>query len=246
MKALVTGAAGFIASHLCEQLLQDGHGVVGLDNFDDFYDPAIKEENLSEARDHARFQLVRGDIRDPELLSSLPDSIDTVIHIAARAGVRPSIAQPVLYYDVNVTGTLRLLELARERSITRFISASSSSVYGNNEKVPFSEADPVDTPISPYAATKKAGELLCHSYNHLYGITCLNLRFFTVYGPRQRPDLAIHKFARLLKAGEEIPMFGDGSSKRDYTYIEDILQGLRGAVEWVGTMAGCWLRLDTT
>jgi UDP-glucuronate 4-epimerase len=233
MNVLVTGAAGFIASHLCEQLLQEGHSVVGLDNFDDFYDPAIKEENLSVARDHAQFHLVRGDIRDPELLSSLPDSIDTVIHIAARAGVRPSIAQPVLYYDVNVTGALRLLELARERGITRFISASSSSVYGNNEKVPFSEADPVDTPISPYAATKKAGELLCHSYTHLYGITCLNLRFFTVYGPRQRPDLAIHKFARLLKAGEEIPMFGDGSSERDYTYIEDILLGLKGAVGWV-------------
>ena len=233
MNVLVTGAAGFIASHLCEQLLREGDSVVGLDNFDDFYDPAIKEENLSAARDYAEFHLVRGDIRDPELLFSLSDGIDTVIHIAARAGVRPSIAQPVLYYDVNVTGTLRLLELARERGITRFISASSSSVYGNNEKVPFSEADPVDTPISPYAATKKAGELLCHSYTHLYGITCLNLRFFTVYGPRQRPDLAIHKFARLLKAGEAIPMFGDGSSKRDYTYIEDILQGLKGAVGWV-------------
>lgn len=233
MKILVTGAAGFIASHLNERLLEAGHSVVGLDNFDEFYDPAIKEGNLSRARDHTAFTLVRGDIRDPEALASLPEGIDTVVHIAARAGVRPSIAQPVLYYDVNVNGTLRLLELARDRGITRFVSASSSSVYGNNEKVPFSESDPVDHPISPYAATKKATELLCHTYTHLFGITCLNLRFFTVFGPRQRPDLAIHKFARLLLAGEEIPMFGDGSTRRDYTFIEDILQGVEGAIRWV-------------
>lgn len=233
MKILVTGAAGFIASHLNERLLAAGHAVVGLDNFDDFYDPAIKEENLQEARDHADFTLVRGDIRDPGTLARLPDGIGTVVHIAARAGVRPSIAHPVLYYDVNVTGTLRLLEFARERGINRFVSASSSSVYGNNPKVPFSEDDRVDNPISPYAASKKAGELLCHSYTHLYGITCLNLRFFTVYGPRQRPDLAIHKFARLLAAGEEIPMFGDGTTQRDYTYIDDILQGVEGAIGWV-------------
>jgi UDP-glucuronate 4-epimerase len=146
----------------------------------------------------------------------------------------------VLYYDVNVGGTLRLLEFARERGITRFVSASSSSVYGNNEKVPFSEEDRVDNPISPYAATKKAAELLCHSYTHLYGITCLNLRFFTVYGPRQRPDLAIHKFARLLAAGEEIPMFGDGTTQRDYTYIDDILHGVAGAVRWVENNEGAF------
>jgi len=240
MGMLVTGAAGFIASHLTERLLAAGHAVVGLDNFDDFYDPAIKEGNLTEARDHAGFTLVRGDIRDPETLAGLPEGIDTIVHIAARAGVRPSIAQPVLYYDVNVTGTLRLLEFARERGITRFMSASSSSVYGNNEKVPFSEDDRVDNPISPYAASKKAGELLCHSYTHLYGITCLNLRFFTVYGPRQRPDLAIHKFARLLAAGEEIPMFGDGTTQRDYTYIDDILQGVEGAIGWVGRHEGAF------
>jgi UDP-glucuronate 4-epimerase len=147
--------------------------------------------------------------------------------------VRPSIAQPALYYDVNVTGTLNLMELARERGIKHFVFASSSSVYGNNEKVPFSEADPVDNPISPYAATKKAGELMGHAYTHLYGISCLCLRFFTVYGPRQRPDLAIHKFARLMAAGEELPMFGDGSSQRDYTYIDDILSGLDSALDWV-------------
>jgi len=240
MKILITGAAGFIASHLCERLLAAGHSVVGLDNFDDFYDPAIKEENLAIARDHSAFTLVRGDIRDPDALAGLPEDVDTIAHIAARAGVRPSIAQPVLYYDVNITGTLRLLEFARERGISRFISASSSSVYGNNEKVPFSEEDRVDKPISPYAATKKAGELLCHSYHHLFGITCLNLRFFTVYGPRQRPDLAIHKFARLLAAGEEIPMFGDGSTRRDYTYIDDILHGVEGAIRWVHENEGAF------
>lgn len=233
MKILLTGAAGFIASHLSESLLGEGHEVVGLDNFDDFYDPAVKEHNLKAARTHSAFHLVRGDIRDPGCLAGLPDGIDAIIHIAARAGVRPSIARPVLYYDVNVQGTLRLLEMARDRGIRNFVFASSSSVYGNNEKVPFSEEDRVDNPISPYAATKKAGELLCHSYRHLYGITCLCLRFFTVYGPRQRPDLAIRKFAELLSRGEEIPMFGDGSTQRDYTYIDDILDGVLGGLSWV-------------
>jgi UDP-glucuronate 4-epimerase len=233
MKILLTGTAGFIASHLAERLLEREDSVVGLDNFDDFYDPAIKEENLARARSWEGFSLVRGDIRDRELLAGLPDDIDTIVHIAARAGVRPSIRNPILYYDVNVTGTLNLMELARERGISRFVFASSSSVYGNNEKVPFCEDDPVDHPISPYAATKKAGELLTHSYTHLYGITCICLRFFTVYGPRQRPDLAIHKFARLLTEGEPIPMFGDGTSRRDYTYVEDILQGTVGALDWV-------------
>ena len=238
MNVLLTGAAGFIASHLSERLLKRDCSVVGLDNFDDFYDPAIKERNLTRAREHGSFTLVRGDIRDERVLAGLPDGIDTIVHIAARAGVRPSIAQPVLYYDVNVTGTLNLMEFARERGISRFVFASSSSVYGNNERVPFSEEDRVDNPISPYAATKKAGELLTHAYSHLYGITCICLRFFTVYGPRQRPDLAIHKFARLMAAGEELPMFGDGTSQRDYTYIEDILQGVEGALEWVGKNDG--------
>jgi len=233
MSILLTGAAGFIASHFSERLLDGGSSVVGLDSFDDFYNPAIKERNLLPSRDFEAFSLVRGDIRDEGVLAGLPDGIDTIVHIAARAGVRPSIAQPALYYDVNVTGTLNLMELARERGIRRFVFASSSSVYGNNERVPFSEKDPVDNPISPYAATKKAGELLAHAYTHLYGISCLCLRFFTVYGPRQRPDLAIHKFARLMAAGEELPMFGDGSSQRDYTYIEDILQGMEGALDWV-------------
>ncbi len=233
MKVLVTGAAGFIASHLVERLLAGGKSVVGLDNFDRFYDPAIKEANLRVARDSSDFLLARGDLRSPEDLAGLPDGVDTIVHIAARAGVRPSIEEPLLYYDVNVNGTLRLLELARDRGIRRFVFASSSSVYGNNPKVPFSEAHRVDNPISPYAATKKAGELLCHSYTHLYGISCLNLRFFTVYGPRQRPDLAIHKFARLLASGDEIPMFGDGSTQRDYTYIDDILKGVEGALRWV-------------
>jgi len=238
MNVLLTGAAGFIASHLSERLLARNCSVVGMDNFDDFYDPAIKESNLNRARDHESFSLIRGDIRDEELLAGLPEGIDTIVHIAARAGVRPSIAQPVLYYDVNVTGTLNLLEFARQRGIKRFVFASSSSVYGNNEKVPFSETDPVDNPISPYAATKKAGELMGHAYSHLYGIGFLCLRFFTVYGPRQRPDLAIHKFARLLDAGDELPMFGDGTSHRDYTYIDDILQGIEAALGWVGENEG--------
>ncbi|MFC1660104.1 NAD-dependent epimerase/dehydratase family protein [Gemmatimonadota bacterium] len=232
MTVLITGAAGFIASHLTELLLHDGHEIVGLDNFDDFYDPAVKEANLRTARDHQGFRLVRGDIRDPDVLTALPEEVDTVIHIAARAGVRPSLADPLLYFDVNVTGTLRLLELARERGIRNFLFASSSSVYGESPTVPFSEADRVDNPISPYAATKRAGELLCHTYNHLHGTTCLCLRFFTVYGPRQRPDLAIHKFARLLDRGEEIPLFGTGDSERDYTYVEDIVKGVREALRW--------------
>ncbi len=233
MSILVTGAAGFIGSHLTERLLEAGEEVVGLDSFDDFYDPRLKEHNLSRAQAFDTFTLVRGDIRDAAVLTRLPADIDTIIHLAARAGVRPSIARPALYYDVNVSGTLQLLELAKERGLRRFIFASSSSVYGNNKEVPFSEEHRVDHPISPYAATKKACELLCHTYHHLHGLSCICLRFFTVYGARQRPDLAIHKFARLMRAGEEIPVFGDGCSRRDYTYIEDILGGLDGALRWV-------------
>ncbi|MFW6199621.1 MAG: GDP-mannose 4,6-dehydratase [Gemmatimonadota bacterium] len=232
MTTLVTGGAGFIGSHLTERLLVRDEEVVVLDNFDSFYDPAIKDRNLERARDFETLTEVRGDIRDEDGLRGLPDGIDTVIHIAALAGVRPSIADPVRYYDVNEVGTATLLKWAAEREIDRFLFASSSSVYGNNEKVPFSEDDPVDHPISPYAATKKAGELLCHTYHHLYGMTVACLRLFTVYGPRQRPDLAIHKFARLLAKGEPIPMYGDGTTRRDYTYIEDLLQGLRGAMMW--------------
>jgi UDP-glucuronate 4-epimerase len=234
MSVLVTGAAGFIGSHVCDALLEAGASVVGLDSFDDFYEPAAKERNLEQALDHAAFELVRGDIRDPEALDALPGGVDAVVHLAARAGVRPSIEHPVLYADVNVMGTVRLLAWAKARDVGRFVFASSSSVYGNNEKVPFSESDPVDHPISPYAATKKAGELICHAASHLDGIRMACLRFFTVYGPRQRPDLAVHKFARILRGGGAIPMFGDGSTCRDYTYVDDTVSGVLGALEWVG------------
>ncbi|MDX1396419.1 MAG: GDP-mannose 4,6-dehydratase [Gemmatimonadota bacterium] len=232
-RLLVTGAAGFIGSHLCERLIERNHEVVGLDNFDDFYDPAVKWRNLEGVAGQRAFELVEGDIRDPEALDALPGGIECIIHLAARAGVRPSIEQPVLYQDVNVSGTQQLLELARRRGIPRFVFGSSSSVYGNNRKVPFSEDDPVDHPISPYAATKRAGELLCHTYTHLFGIRCACLRFFTVYGPRQRPDLAIHKFTRLLSEGRPIQQFGDGTTRRDYTHIDDILQGIEGAIDFL-------------
>lgn len=232
MTTLVTGGAGFVGSRLCERLLAENHEVISLDCYDDFYDPATKRDNLAQCREHARFQEVDGDIRDGSILAALPD-VETVVHLAARAGVRPSIQNPVLYNDVNVGGALSLLEFARERGLRRFIFTSSSSVYGNNRVVPFSENHSVDHPISPYAASKKAGELLCHTYHHLYGIGMLCLRLFTVYGPRQRPDLAIHKFARLMQSGEPIPMFGDGSTERDYTFVDDTLQGLLGAIRFL-------------
>ncbi len=232
MSILVTGAAGFIGSHLTDRLLQHGVSVVGLDSFDDFYDPAIKRDNLTAARDHDGFTLIEGDIRDGDLLSEIPHHIEGVVHLAARAGVRPSIEQPLLYTDVNVGGTAQLLEIARRRSLGWFVFASSSSVYGNSDRIPFVEDDPVDRPISPYAATKKAGELICHAAAHLTQMTCLCLRFFTVYGPRQRPDLAIRKFARLMMDDEEIPMFGDGSSSRDYTYIDDIIDGVMASITY--------------
>lgn len=233
MKALVTGAAGFIGSHLCERLVAQGWHVVGLDNFDPFYDPTIKWQNLAALLDNPAFELIQGDIRDEHTAASALADRDfgVVIHLAARAGVRPSIADPVGYQDVNVNGTAVLLEAARRFDVPRFIFASSSSVYGNNEKVPFSETDNVDYPISPYAATKKAGELLCYTYSHLHGLAVTCLRFFTVYGPRQRPDLAIHKFARLIEQGRPIPVFGDGSMERDFTYIDDILDGVVAAIE---------------
>ncbi len=236
MTILVTGAAGFIGSHLCERLVAAGHEVVGVDDFDPFYDPAIKRRNVSGLEGEKGFRLLERDIRDRAGLEAALDElgidIDVVIHLAARAGVRPSIENPEAYTSINVDGTVSLLELARRRGIRRFVFGSSSSVYGNNEKVPFSEEDPVERPISPYAATKRAGELICHTYHHLYDLRIACLRFFTVYGPRQRPDLAIHKFARILSEGRPIPMFGDGTSERDYTYIDDILQGVDGAVAW--------------
>ncbi|HUN81849.1 MAG TPA: NAD-dependent epimerase/dehydratase family protein [Phycisphaerae bacterium] len=230
-KALVTGAAGFIGSHLCERLLNGGWQVVGLDNFDTFYAPDVKRRNIAGCLANKSFKLVEGDIRDSRIVNDACGNLDIIVHLAARAGVRPSIEDPLLYQDVNVNGTCVMLEAARKHKISKFIFASSSSVYGNNPKVPFSETDNVDNPISPYAASKKAGELLCHSFHHLYGMDMTCLRFFTVYGARQRPDLAIHKFTRLIDSGKPIQMFGDGSMMRDHTYIDDILSGVLAAME---------------
>ena len=232
MKALVTGAAGFIGSHFCERLLGDGWTVVGVDNFDDFYDPQIKRRNIDSCLKNKNFQLVEADIRDSGAMDkAISDGVEIIVHLAARAGVRPSIAQPLLYADVNVNGTMVLLEVAKKHKTGKFIFGSSSSVYGNNKKVPFSERDSVDFPISPYAATKKAGELICHTYHHLYDIPVTCLRLFTVYGPRQRPDLAIHKFARLIEQGKPIPVYGDGTMMRDFTYIDDIIDGVVAAMQ---------------
>lgn len=232
MKAVVTGAAGFIGSHLSERLVDEGWTVVGVDNFDGFYDPRVKRRNIAHCLSHRNFQLIEGDIRDQSAMAkAVADDTDVIVHLAARAGVRPSIAEPALYADVNINGTMVLLEIAKERHVGRFVFASSSSVYGNNRKVPFAESDNVDFPISPYAATKKAGELICHTYHHLYKIAINCLRFFTVYGPRQRPDLAIHKFARLIEAGQPVPIYGDGTMMRDFTYIEDIISGTVAAID---------------
>ncbi len=239
---LVTGGAGFIGSHLCEALLIAGHTVVNLDSFNDYYDPAIKRANVEETLammkrsgiPDARYTVAEGDIRNREEVDELfsRHSFDSIVHLAAYAGVRPSIEQPVLYTDVNINGTVNLLESCRQHGVRSFVFASSSSVYGNNEKVPFAESDVVDYPISPYAATKKAGELLCHTYHSLYGINMACLRFFTVFGPRQRPDLAIHKFTKLVLEGKPVPFYGDGSTERDYTYIEDIIDGVTKALDW--------------
>ena len=232
MKALVTGAAGFIGSHLCERLLTESWVVVGVDNFDDFYDPQIKHFNISDCLKNKNFQLIEADIRDnAAMYQAIKDGVDIIVHLAAKAGVRPSIEKPLLYADVNVNGTTVLLEAAKENKVSKFIFGSSSSVYGNNEKVPFSEDDNVDFPISPYAATKKACELICHTYHHLYGIDITCLRYFTVYGPRQRPDLAIHKFAKLIEQGKPIPVYGDGTMSRDFTYIDDIINGTIAAMQ---------------
>ena len=235
MNILVTGGAGFIGSNLCDRLVAGGHEVVAVDNFDTFYAAAIKRRNLKGLADNPRFHLVEADIREPdEVKDALAregiEAVDVIVHLAARAGVRPSIEAPLLYSKVNLDGTVAMLELARALGARRFVFGSSSSVYGNNEKVPFSEDDAVERPISPYAATKRAGELLCHTYHHLYGMSVVCLRFFTVYGPRQRPDLAIHKFTRLIHEGKPIPVYGDGSTRRDYTYVDDILQGVEAAI----------------
>lgn len=234
MNFLVTGGAGFIGSHVCEQLLARGHSVWAFDDLNDFYDPKLKQRNLRDIQSLAKpFEFIHGDLSDRVSLDGLFSyaKFDQVIHLAARAGVRPSLAEPALYQRVNVEGTVNLLEAARLHAVKKIIIASSSSVYGVNSKVPFAESDPIFNAISPYAASKLACEALGHVYHHIYGIDVVMLRFFTVYGPRQRPDLAIHKFATLIRAGKPIPVFGDGATARDYTYITDILQGVLACTE---------------
>ena len=234
MRVLVTGGAGFIGSHLVEKLLATGHDVVVLDDFNDFYDPQIKHNNTAAfAKDVAIYQV---DLRDFAGIRKLfhSEKINAIAHLAARAGVRPSIEQPRLYYDTNVTGTLHLLEAARVTGVERFIFASSSSVYGATKTIPFSENQHLTQTLSPYAATKVAGEFLCSTYSHLYGLRVVALRYFTVYGPRQRPDLAIHQFTRRIYAGQPIDQFGDGTTRRDYTYIDDVIQGTMAAFEYSG------------
>ncbi len=259
-KTLVTGGAGFIGSHLCEKLVDEGHEVIALDNFNDFYDPEIKKRNISGLIDNPNFTLIPGDILDVDLLEAIfssnvdkvnklslgVDGLETVdteipstqdltpnslIHLAAMAGVRPSLVSPTKYVDVDIKGTVNLLEATRKYDVEKFVFGSSSSVYGINEKVPFSEDDVTDLQISPYATAKKAAEGYCKTYNHLYDIPIAALRFFTVYGTRQRPEMAIHKFARLMDNGERIPMYGDGTSARDYTYVDDIVDGIVAALK---------------
>ena len=234
MKILLTGAAGFIGSHLAERLCGRGDRVTGFDNFDPFYPREVKERNLAGLFSRKDFELVEGDLTDPHDVDqafAVAGPVDTVVHLAALAGVRPSIASPGRYWNVNVNGTLHLLHACRERGVKRIVFASSSSVYGLDSDVPFSEFDPCGHPMSPYAATKRAGELMAFNHHHLYGATMTCLRFFTVYGPRQRPDLAIHKFTRLIDAGQPIELFGDGSTSRDYTWIDDILDGVVAAID---------------
>ena len=232
---LVTGGAGFIGSHLVDRLLAEGEWQVRVvDDFNDFYEPEIKRANVLRHQRNSNYKLFEADIREKTALERVfaDANFDCIVHLAARAGVRPSLEQPLLYSQTNIEGTVNLLELARQNNIKQFVFGSSSSVYGINAKVPFSEDDPIRQPISPYAATKAAGELLCHTYTHLYGMRSVCLRFFTVYGPRQRPDLAIHKFARLISEGKPIPVFGDGTTRRDYTYVDDIIAGVRAAIDY--------------
>ncbi|NIO17512.1 MAG: NAD-dependent epimerase/dehydratase family protein [Deltaproteobacteria bacterium] len=227
MNILVTGAAGFIGSHLCERLLEEGASVTGLDNLDPFYAREFKEENLGILENHGGFTFHESDIRSPDMGGIVGSAKpDMIVHLAAMAGVRPSIEDPEKYISVNVSGTYNLLDAARINDVGSFIFASSSSVYGGNTKIPFSETDGVDNPVSPYAATKKAGELLCHTYHHLYGMDITCLRLFTVYGPRQRPEMAIYSFTEKVFAGEKVPLFSMGKSKRDYTFIDDIVDGI--------------------
>src|SRR2546429_4590715 len=235
MRVLVTGGAGFSGSHLAEKLLARGYEVLILDDFNDFYDPQIKHANIAGFAKEVTVHHV--DLRDSELVRNLfhREKVDAIAHLAARAGVRPSIQQPRLYYDTNVTGTLLLLEAARVTGVERFVFASSSSVYGASKRIPFSEDEHLTQTFSPYAATKIAGEFLCSTYSHLYNLRVVALRYFTVYGPRQRPDLAIHQFTRRIYAGQPIDQFGDGSTRRDYTYIDDVIQGTMAALKYDGS-----------
>jgi len=232
-RILVTGGAGFIGSHLMDRLAAQGRAAVCLDNFNDFYDPRLKRENVSGYIDKQDVEVIEGDIRDVDLLEKLFSDMRPaqVVHLAAMAGVRPSVENPRSYQDVNGMGTLNLLEMSRRYEVEHFVFGSSSSVYGLNSKVPFSPDDPVNCPISPYAATKLANELVCRTYSHLYGLKITCLRFFTVYGPRQRPDLAIRKFTTLIDRDEPVPIYGDGTFKRDYTYIDDIMDGVLKALD---------------
>ncbi len=264
MTYLVTGGSGFIGSHLVEQLLKNGHSVINIDNFDVFYNYQIKIKNTLESigipldfdfKDKEtdilnlidqtksdRYQLYYQDIRDKEGLKKIFEvhQFDSIVHLAALAGVRPSIERPMDYEEVNIKGTMNLWELCKEFNLTKFVCASSSSVYGNNEKIPFAETDKVDYPISPYAATKKCGEILGHVYHSLYGIDMIHLRFFTVYGPRQRPDLAIHKFTKIISEGGSIPFYGDGSTARDYTFIDDIIDGIIKSADYLLQNSGVY------
>lgn len=233
MKVLVTGGAGFIGSHLTERLLADEHDVCVLDVFNDYYPAAAKRENVAGLLAHPKYRLVEGDIRDQEFVESLFQDVrpDVVIHLAAMPGVRASLADPALYFDINLNGTIVLLEAARKIEGTRFVFGSSSSVYGMSERLPFREDDPDLHQVSPYASSKRAGELVCYTYHHLYGIPMTALRFFTVYGPRQRPEMAIAKFTTKIYAGEELPLFGDGSARRDFTHVSDIVDGTVRAMD---------------
>ena len=235
---LITGGAGFIGSHLVDRLLSEGNWrVTVVDDFNSFYSPELKRDNIRDHLGNQDYKLVEADIRDYAALEKafVETNFDCLVHLAARAGVRPSLKDPRLYVETNINGTMNLLELARKNGVKQFVFGSSSSVYGVNEKVPFAEDDPIFNPISPYAATKAAGELICHTYAHLYEMRIVCLRFFTVYGARQRPDLAIHKFAKLISEEKPIPVFGDGSTRRDYTYVDDIIAGVRAAIDYQAT-----------
>lgn len=234
MKMLVTGGAGFIGSHLVDSLLAEGHEVLVVDNFDPYYARSVKEQNISHHLESKRYRLIEADIRNRNAVFEIFESYapEAVIHLAAKAGVRPSLEDPLQYVEVNINGTIHVLDASVKYKVGKFVFASSSSVYGLNEKVPFSEEDPILNQASPYGATKAAGEALCRSYSNCYRLPIVALRFFTVYGPRQRPDLAIHKFAKNMIRNEPITLYGDGSTSRDYTYVEDIINGIKAAIEY--------------